>query len=277
MAVKIIVDKLCCGYKDKTVVGDFSASIASGEIFCLLGPNGVGKTTLFKTMLGLLPLIGGGMTIDGHDAFKLLPREFARLVGYVPQSRPPPFAFSVRDVVVMGRIPRMGPFSRPGKEDYRIAGNVMERLGIGFLRDRAYTELSGGERQMVLIARALAQEPMFLMMDEPTSNLDFGNQAVVLENITGLVSDGMGIIMTTHFPEYVLQCGARVALMKNGGGFSLGNARDVITEENMLETYGIPVAVTNVPYKTGLLYCCQPVLSHLNGVKNRTYTRSDKL
>lgn len=259
--MNIALEDMICGYGDRIVIGGFSADIQSGEIFCILGPNGVGKTTLFKTMLGLLPLRGGSVTIDGKDLTKLLPRDLAHLIGYVPQSRPPPFAFTVSDVIVMGRTSRMGTFSSPGKRDYLVAGETMERLGIGFLRDRVYTELSGGERQMVLIARALAQEPMFLMMDEPASNLDFGNQAILLENVARLAYDGIGIVMTTHSPEQAFQCKARVALIKNGGNYCVGEAFDVITEKNMREAYGIPVAVMGVDYGGEKLYCCQPLLT----------------
>ncbi|MDR3332843.1 MAG: ABC transporter ATP-binding protein [Synergistaceae bacterium] len=258
--MNIAIENLRCGYGGRVVVDGFSAEIESGEIFCILGPNGVGKTTLFKTVLGLLPLMGGNITIDGRDMTKLPAREIARLAGYVPQSRPPPFAFTVSDVVVMGRTSRMSAFSSPGRRDYIVAGETMDRLGIGFLRDRVYTELSGGERQMVLIARALAQEPAFLMMDEPTSSLDFGNQAILLENVAKLASEGMGVIMTTHYPQHVLQCEARVALMKNGKSFSVGSAWEVITEENLRDAYGIPVAVASVAYGEERLYCCQPLL-----------------
>jgi iron complex transport system ATP-binding protein len=209
--------------------------------------------------LGLIPPLGGQIFIDGRDAETMSPRDIARLIGYVPQSRPPPFGFRVGDVVVMGRISRMGAWSSPKRADYDAADSIMERLGICFLRDKPYTELSGGERQMVLIARALASEPSFLMMDEPTSNLDFGNQAVVLENITRLAGEGVGIIMTTHSPEHPMRCGARVALMEMDGSYCVGEATSTITEENMRSAYGITVAVTRVPYHDEELYCCQPV------------------
>jgi iron complex transport system ATP-binding protein len=258
--VKITLSGVSCGYGRRAVLEDFSAEVSSGEIFCLLGPNGSGKTTLFKTILGFLPVLGGSVTIDGRDAAALSARDFARLVGYVPQSHAPPFAFSVLDVIVMGRTARLGTFGNPKQGDYDFACSVMERLGISGLRDRRYTELSGGERQMVLIARALTQEPAFLLMDEPTSNLDFGNQAKVLRQIVSLAEQGLGIILTTHYPEHVLLLKTQVALLKRKGVTESGAAGEVLTAGNLSETYGIPVAVMDVSYKDRTLPFCQPLL-----------------
>jgi iron complex transport system ATP-binding protein len=256
----IELENLSCGYNGRVVVTGVSVSVASGEIFCLLGPNGIGKTTLFKTILGLLPPIGGHVFIGGRNAAKMSPKEIARVIGYVPQSRPPPFSFRVSDVIVMGRISRIGTWSAPGRPDYVAAEDVMVQLGIAHLRDKLYTELSGGERQMVLFARALVSEPSFLMMDEPTSNLDFGNQAVVLGNIKRFAAEGMGVIMTSHFPEHAFLCGAKAALMGPPSGFLVGETPEIITEENMSAVYDAPVAVVSIPYRGADLYCCQPIL-----------------
>ncbi|MDR3192053.1 MAG: ABC transporter ATP-binding protein [Treponema sp.] len=249
-----------CGYGGKAVLKKFSAVVSSGEIFCLLGPNGVGKTTLFKTILGFLPLLGGGIVLDGRDVRSFSPGEFARRIAYVPQFHLPPFAFSALDVVVMGRTARIGIFEKPGKKDYRAAMEAMEGLGIGSLWDRDYSQLSGGERQLVLIARALIQEPDFLLMDEPTSNLDFGNQALILEQILALAGRRLGVIMTTHFPEQVLLLDARVALLKNPENYCTGPARDVLTEENLSDAYGVPVVVRDLSCRGRVLPFCQPLL-----------------
>jgi iron complex transport system ATP-binding protein len=260
MDLIIELENLSCGYGGRAVVAGVSASVASGEVFCLLGPNGIGKTTLFKTILGLLPPIKGRVFIGGADAAKMSPKEIARVIGYVPQSRPPPFAFRVSDVIVMGRLSRIGTLSAPQRHDYAAADRVTRRLGIEHLSGKLYTELSGGERQMVLFARALVSEPSFLMMDEPTSNLDFGNQSIVLKDIRRFAAEGMGVIMTSHFPEHAFLCGARAALMSPAGGFLVGDASEVITEKNMSAAYRAQVAVASMPYRGAELHCCQPIL-----------------
>ena len=251
---------VCCGYKDKAVVKSFSAKITSGKILCLLGPNGVGKTTLFKCILGLLPLMGGSITVDGRDMMELSASDCAKIIGYVPQAHNPPFAFKVFDVVVMGRTTHLGVFGSPGKKDFQIAAECLERLEISHLANRVYTEISGGEQQMVLVARALAQEPAFLVMDEPTSNLDFGNQARVLKNICVLAEQGLGIIMTTHQPDHVFQCEANVSLIMPAGSHLSGSAEHVLTEQNLRNAYGIDVAVLNVQYREIGLCFCRPLI-----------------
>jgi iron complex transport system ATP-binding protein len=257
----LVLEHVACGYGKKTVLQDFSARISSGEIFCLLGPNGIGKTTLYKTILGFLPSLGGTISVDGRNIQSLSARELARYIGYVPQSQSSSFSFSVPDVILMGRNSHLGIFGQPGRRDHDLVEGLMADLGISHLRERLYTELSGGERQMVLIARALAQEPAFLMMDEPTGNLDFGNQALVLRQILGLAEQGLGIIITTHYPEQVLMLNTTVALIKKNGDSVSGPAREVLTEKILGETYGVPVAVTEVPYRDKRLSVCQPLLT----------------
>ncbi|MDO4554929.1 MAG: ABC transporter ATP-binding protein [Lachnospiraceae bacterium] len=164
------ITNLSCGYGTKTVLKDVSFFLNPGEIFCILGPDGIGKTTLFKTLLGLLPPVSGNILIHDTPLSHFSNREKAQLMAYVPQSHTPPFPYTVHQVVVMGRTAYLGLFRAPGKKDIQIADNILEMLGIVSLRDRIYTELSGGERQMVLIARALAQQPDILLMDEPTAD-----------------------------------------------------------------------------------------------------------
>ena len=245
----IEIKDVVCGYRNTTVVDHFSATVSSGDILCLLGPNGVGKTTLFKCILGLLPLQGGQIQIDGRNMRDFSAAEFAKLIGYVPQAHTPPFAFQVLDVVAMGRTAHLGLLGRLGKRDMQIATDCLERLGILHLAERIYTELSGGERQMVLVARALAQEPAFLVMDEPTSNLDFGNQARVLQNMHMLAQQGLGIIMTTHHPDHVFSLKADVSLMMRAGESLSGSAEQIITEERLRDAYGIEVAVIHAQYR----------------------------
>lgn len=256
----LVIENLACGYGAKRVVEGFSARIETGEVFCLLGPNGVGKTTLFKTMLGLLPRLGGRVLIDGRDTAHMSATELSANVAYVPQNHVPPFAFSVRDVITMGAVAQRGMFGSPTAADRDLAGSILEELGVSKLADRVYTELSGGERQMVLIARALAQKPRFLMMDEPTSALDFGNQVRVLRCVRHLADEGLGVIMTTHQPEHLAQCRARGTLILSGNHFVTGGAREVLTPENLAAAYDVEVAVADLPYKGRTLLACQPIV-----------------
>jgi iron complex transport system ATP-binding protein len=169
------VESLSFGFPARTVGRDVSFSLSAGEVVCVLGPNGGGKSTLFRTLLGLLPMHGGSVRLDGRRLEMLARAEIARRIGYVPQAHAGYFAFTVRQMVLMGRTAHLGPFSAPARRDHEVAERVIESLGIGHLGDRVFTEISGGERQLALVARALAQEPALLVMDEPTASLDFGN------------------------------------------------------------------------------------------------------
>ena len=180
------VRDLAFGYGGRSVGAKVSFDLAAGEVLCLLGPNGGGKTTLFKTLLGLLPAVDGRVSLDGVDLSRLSRTGIARAVAAVPQAHAAFFPFTVREVVVMGRASRLGPFSSPGPSDSAAAEVALATLGIGHLADAIYTEISGGERQLALIARALSGEPRLLIMDEPTASLDFGNQARVLGQVAAL-------------------------------------------------------------------------------------------
>lgn len=259
--MELKVENLACGYGDKVLVKDINLSVRDGEIVCVLGPNGVGKTTFFRTILGFLPKKAGEVWLDGQEITKLRPRQLAQVIAYVPQTRTPPFAFKVREVVAMGRTPEMRPFSVPSAQDYAICDELLEKLGVSHLRDRVFNELSGGECQMVLIARALAQQPKLLMMDEPTSNLDFGNQIRMLQCICRLAKEGIGIIMTTHFPDHAFLCSTKVALFSREKGFIYGTADEVITAETMSDTYHIQVGVTESRSPSGkIVKSCTPYM-----------------
>lgn len=271
--MRLEIRAVSCGYHGRAVVEGFSTGIESGQILCLLGPNGIGKTTLFKSVLRLNPILSGRVLIDSRDIRGFTHAEFARLVGYVPQSHVPPFSFKVLDVVAMGRTAHLGAFEMLGPHDLDVAAECLDRLEISHLGHRVYTELSGGERQMVLIARALAQQPSFIMMDEPTSNLDFGNQARVLRVVRRLAAEDYGIVMTTHFPDHVFQCGGLVCLMTGDGRYLHGTAAEVLTPENLRRAYGIDVAVFDADYRGHRLRCVQPLdqdlPSHASPAKER--------
>ncbi|NMM63128.1 ABC transporter ATP-binding protein [Clostridium sp. P21] len=259
--MKLEAKNVVCGYGKKDIVKDISMGVSSGEILCLLGPNGVGKTTFFKTILGLLKVRGGQILLDGQDIHNWSRKQLAKAIGYVPQAHTPPFPFKVFDVVLMGRTAYLSTFSSPSKEDRDIAEKVIDDLDISYLRDKIYTEISGGERQMVLIARALAQQPKILIMDEPTSNLDFGNQIKVLEQINKLSKKGLAVIMTSHYPNHAFLCSTKVAFMQRNNEFKIGNVDEVVTENMLKKAYGINVKIITTTNSNGVkVKSCVPII-----------------
>jgi iron complex transport system ATP-binding protein len=239
------------GYRGRRVGSDVSLSLAAGEVLCLLGPNGSGKTTLFKTLLGLLPPQGGEVLIDGTDARQKQRDEVARLLSYVPQAHAAFFPFTVREVVLMGRTAHLGVFSSPSRRDREIAHAAIERMRLGHLADSIYTRISGGERQLALIARALAQDGRIIVMDEPTANLDFGNQVRVMEHIQAVARAGVGVLLSTHDPDQAFLCADRVAMLHEGKLARSGTPAAAITAESLHELYGVKVVVTRVPMEGG--------------------------
>ncbi|MDO9426405.1 MAG: ABC transporter ATP-binding protein [Methylobacterium sp.] len=253
------VDNLAFGYGTRRIGSDVSFGLAAGEVLCLLGPNGGGKTTLFKTLLGLLPKQSGRILLDSADVAGWSRARLARSLAYVPQAQTALFPFPVRDVVLMGRASRLGAFASPGRVDRAHAERALATLGIMHLAERIYTEISGGERQMVLIARALAGEPRLLVMDEPTASLDFGNQTRVLDQVRRLARGGIAVILSTHDPDHAFLCADRVALLHEGRLAALGTPAETITPASLQRLYGVAVAVVPLPgYGRSV---CAPILS----------------
>ena len=242
--MKLDLHNVVCGYhKGKSVLENVNFSVESGEICVLLGPNGVGKTTLFKSILKLIPVLDGEVCLDGESVKKWPYSKLAESLAYVSQFHIPPFPYDVKDVVLLGRLNSVGYFGQPKKEDYEIAEAAMEDMGVRHLRDKPYTEISGGERQLVMIARALAQEPAFLIMDEPTANLDYGNMVKVINKVRSLKDKGYGVIMTTHWPDQAFMCESNVVLLQRYNPMIFGRAMDVVTEKNLHDAYGVNVKV----------------------------------
>lgn len=244
---------LSFGYPERLVGHGANLRMAAGEVFCLLGPNGCGKTTLFKTMLGLLPPLQGDVLLDGADIRALSRPVIARRIAYVPQAQAVPFAFTAQEIVLMGRVAHRGAFSSPTRHDRDVARAALDALEIGSLADRDVMRLSGGQRQLVLIARALAQEAKLVVMDEPTASLDFGNQVRVMREIKRLAARGVGVVLSTHDPDHAFAVAGRVALMRDGNIVALGVPQDVMTAEQLESVYETPVSIERL--SNGQLAC----------------------
>jgi iron complex transport system ATP-binding protein len=247
-AVHLEIKALSCGYSVSAppVIRDFSLSIRPGDVLCVLGRNGIGKTTLFRTLLGTLAPLSGSVHIGGRDLAALTRRERAALIAYVPQTHHPPFAYTAFDIVLMGRAGLMSAFSLPSARDKQMAAAAMEALGVEALADRAYTRISGGERQMVLIARALAQGADFLFLDEPAANLDVSNQMRVLAVLRGLAESGKGVVFTSHDPGHALLLGAQTAVVRGASQISVGAAADLITKDMAESLYGVRAEIVEI-------------------------------
>lgn len=234
-----------CGYGSREVLRDVCFEVEAGQVLCILGANGAGKTTLFKSILGLLPMQRGELFVEGDGIGRWARARVAQSIGYVPQISNPPFSYTVMDVVLMGRTAYLKAHQSPRPQDEEIATSTIEQLGIERLMGRRYLELSGGEKQLVLVARALTQQPKILVMDEPTTGLDFGNQQLVLEQVHLLAGDGLAVVMSSHFPDHAFLYADRALLLKNGTVHAWGPPRDVITEESLYELYSVRTKIIN--------------------------------
>ena len=230
----------------QTVLEDVSFTATAGVPLALLGPNGTGKTTLLRCLLGLEHAHAGRVTVAGQNLAELPRTEAARLVAYVPQASATAFAFRVADIVLMGRTPHLGFMAGPDAADRRAADAAMTRLGIAHLAARAFDELSGGERQLVLVARALAQGAKLLVLDEPCASLDLARQMQILAVLRDLAAAGYAILLTTHLPDHAFLLGGEAALLKNGRLLGPAPPADLLTAPTLEALYGTPIEVVSL-------------------------------
>lgn len=240
------VKSLAFSYGNEPVFEDVSFSLKKGEVMCILGPNGAGKSTLIKCIAGILKPDAGSVRILGEETASIGVRGIARRIGYVPQQNEVVFPFTVLDFVTMGRAPHLSMFASPGAKDIEIARESLAMVGLSTLAERPLSSLSGGQSQMVLIARSLVQQPTLLLLDEPTSHLDFGNQILVLETVRRLASLGMSIVMNTHMPDHAFLVGSSAAALTGGRLVAAGKVESIITSKTMSSVYGVKITVREI-------------------------------
>ncbi|MFN2364418.1 MAG: ABC transporter ATP-binding protein [Halarsenatibacteraceae bacterium] len=237
------VNNLNFSYDRMPVLKNVSLEASQGEITCLLGANGSGKTTILKCMNRLLEPDQGQILIDGQSLKSLSRKEVARTLSRVPQEHRAVFSYSSRDVVAMGITPYLTSGAQPDQSVYQEADKILERLNIGHLADRSYNCISGGERQLVLIARALMQDTKYLLLDEPTSHLDFKNQHLLMAKMRQLAAEGKGVVTALHDPNLALKYCHRIAIILEGRVLTQGPVEETMTADNLARAYDIPIQI----------------------------------
>ena len=249
MSVQIEAQNIAFSYSNdraQSIFRDVSFNVHAGDVLCLLGPNGTGKSTLLKCLGNILRVQQGRILLNERNLHEFKLPEIAKRIGYVPQGLTSAFPFRIKDIIVMGRAPHLSMLASPSRTDMEIAYRSMETVGLAHLADRPCNSVSGGEWQLALIARALVQEPQILLLDEPTSHLDMGNQMKILQVIKHLAGNGMTIIMASHFPDHAFLVANRVAILREGHVGEIGAPESVITEESLRSTYGVDVRVISL-------------------------------
>ena len=234
-------ENLSFSYGTHEVLREVRFGVEKGEFLSLLGPNGVGKSTLFRCILGTLTDYRGSVFVEGQEIRTLSQRERAQRIAYIPQTHRPTFGYTVLDTVLMGTTRTLSPFTPPRQAQVDMAMAAMERVGVTELAERNFAHLSGGEQQLVLIARAIAQQSDILIMDEPTSALDYGNQLRILQQVRALSREGYTVLLSTHNPQHALAFADRLLVLHDGTAAAVGKPPQVLTPALMETLYGVTV------------------------------------
>jgi len=251
----------CFGYeRTREILTDISFSLRENTILTILGSNGVGKTTLLKCMMGLLKWTRGHTALDGRLANEWNQKDFWKKIGYVPQAKQSAFAYTVEEMVLLGRNSHLKMTETPKEQDIAVIKESLSVIGIAHLRHKLCSKISGGELQMVLIARALAACPALLVLDEPESNLDFKNQIIVLEAIKNLSREkGISSIVNTHYPEHALAVSDLTLLLRGDGSCLCGNTQDIVTEKYLRSAFGVNVKICDIAVEQEKYQCVLPL------------------
>lgn len=252
----------CFSYKhkkDQLLLDNINFSVGSGDLLAILGPNGAGKTTLLRNIMGFLHWDSGHSYLDEKDIQTIPYRKLWKSVAYVPQAKNVTTSYTAQEMVLIGRSSHLNMLSKPKENDLKKVQEVMERLHISKLANKKCSEISGGELQMVLMARALAAEPKILILDEPESNLDFRNQLLILETMSELVANGMTCIFNTHYPAHALQRANKAFILKKNGGYVFGDVHSVVTEQNIEHAFGVEAVIGEIETPNNILQDIVPL------------------
>ncbi len=255
------VENGCFGYpKQEKILKNINLHLEKGHILSVLGPNGIGKTTLLKCMIGLLPWTSGRSILNGTDLCKMKSKDIWNTISYIPQAHSFSFSYTGLEMVMLGRSSHLGLFEQPGAQEIEMAEAMMEKVGITRLAGKDCNRMSGGELQMVLIARALINEPQLIILDEPETGLDFHNQILVLNIIERLAhEEGISAIMNTHYPTNAMSIADEAFMMNRKGDRFYGTTDSILNEQNISRSFDVNVIVDEVSYKDRLIRNIIPV------------------
>lgn len=244
--MKVEVKNLCFSYGNTPIVKNVSFKAQEGQLVAVLGANGAGKTTLFRCLMGFLKAQQGEILLDGQKVGKIDRNAFAALAAYIPQSSEPAFNYTVFETVLMGTTGQLSPFRAPGKAQQEAVREMLRLLDMEALSERGIARISGGERQLALIARALAQKAKLLVMDEPTANLDYGNQHRVMQRIRALADNGYCVLLSTHNPEHALRYATHILALQDGKVCAFGKTEEALDSALLQSLYSIPATITDI-------------------------------